>query len=122
MQTDMVDFQRVVTRMGSFRLTMKVGIAAGDLLQSVMGDPGSRLGYVLNGPALSRAAIAEQHAQSDEVVVDATLTFAMCWPSMPRTTTRIGRIELCSCVRHTQNRRYPTLSKGTSGADLSSMA
>ena len=52
---------------------MKVGLAAGPLLQTVMGDPAVRLGYVLLGPALQRAAAAEHHARSDEVVVDAGL-------------------------------------------------
>jgi class 3 adenylate cyclase/tetratricopeptide (TPR) repeat protein len=70
MQADMVRFQPVVTRVGSFRLAMKVGLAAGPLLQTVMGDPAVRLAYVLVGPALERAAVAEHHARGDEVVVD----------------------------------------------------
>ena len=66
----MVRFRLVVTRAGPFRLAMKVGLAAGPLLQTVMGDPAVRLGYVLLGPALERAAAAEHHARGDEVVVD----------------------------------------------------
>lgn len=70
MQADMVRFQPVVTQAGPFRLAMKVGLAAGPLLQTVMGDPAVRLGYVLVGPPLERAAAAEHHARGDEVVVD----------------------------------------------------
>jgi class 3 adenylate cyclase/tetratricopeptide (TPR) repeat protein len=70
MQADMVRFQPVVTRAGSFRLAMKVSLAAGPLLQTVMGDPAVRLGYVLVGPALERATAAEHHARADEVVAD----------------------------------------------------
>ena len=70
MQADMVRFRLVVTRAGPFRLAMKVGLAAGPLLQTVMGDPAVRLGYMLLGPAVERAAAAEHHARGDEVVVD----------------------------------------------------
>ncbi len=69
MQADMSRFQIVETEAGSFRLAMKVGLGAGPLLQTVMGDPAVRLGYVLAGPALDRAAAAEHHARGAEVVV-----------------------------------------------------
>ena len=52
-----------MTEAGTFRLAMKVGLAAGPLLQTVMGDPTVRLGHVLLGPALERAAAAEHHAR-----------------------------------------------------------
>jgi predicted ATPase/class 3 adenylate cyclase len=70
MQADMARFQPVVTQAGPFRLAMKVGLAAGPLLQTVMGDVAVRLGFALVGPALERAAAAEHHAHGDEVVVD----------------------------------------------------
>jgi class 3 adenylate cyclase/tetratricopeptide (TPR) repeat protein len=70
MQADMIRFQPVVTQAGSFRLAMKVGLAAGPLLQTLMGDPAVRLGHVLAGPALERAAAAERRAQADEVLLD----------------------------------------------------
>jgi class 3 adenylate cyclase/tetratricopeptide (TPR) repeat protein len=70
MQADMAQFQPVRTRTGSYRLEMKVGVAAGRLMQTVMGDPAVRLGYVLAGPALARAVTAERHARGDEVVLD----------------------------------------------------
>jgi class 3 adenylate cyclase/tetratricopeptide (TPR) repeat protein len=70
MQAAMSRFQSVSTRAGRFRVAMKVGLAAGPLLQTVMGDPAVRLGYVLVGPALERAGAAQHHARGDEVVVD----------------------------------------------------
>ena len=70
MQAEMARFQTVTTRAGTFELAMKAGVGAGPLLVTIMGDPAIRLGYVLAGPALDRAARAEQHARRGEVVVD----------------------------------------------------
>jgi predicted ATPase/class 3 adenylate cyclase len=70
MQAEMAHFQTIVTRAGNFGLAMRAGLAAGPLLFSIMGDPAVRLGYVLAGPALDRAATAEHHARRGEVVVD----------------------------------------------------
>ena len=70
MQAEMVRFQAVKTRAGTVELAMKAGLAAGPVLVTIMGDPAIRLSYVLAGPALDRAARAEQHARRGEVVVD----------------------------------------------------
>jgi class 3 adenylate cyclase/tetratricopeptide (TPR) repeat protein len=70
MQAEMARFQTINTRAGTFELAMKAGLGAGPLLVTIMGDPAIRLGYVLAGPALDRAARAEQHARRGEVVVD----------------------------------------------------
>ena len=64
----MARFQPVPTRAGPFHLTMKVGLAAGPLLQTVMGDPAVRVGPVLLGPALQRAVAAEHRARGNEVI------------------------------------------------------
>jgi predicted ATPase/class 3 adenylate cyclase len=69
MQADTARLQLPAAGTGPFRLAMKVGLAAGPLLQTVMGDPDVRLGYVLAGPALDRAQAAEHHAREAEVVV-----------------------------------------------------
>ena len=69
MQGGMARFQRIVTRAGTFGLAMRAGLAAGPLLETIMGDPAIRLGYVLSGPALDHAAGAEHHARRGEVVV-----------------------------------------------------
>ena len=68
MQAGMARFQPVPTRAGPFHLTMKVGLAAGPLLQTVMGDPAVRVGPVLLGPALQRAVVAEHRARGNEVI------------------------------------------------------
>ena len=68
MQAGMARFQPVPTRAGPFQLTMKVGLAAGPLLQTVMGDPAVRVGPVLLGPALQRAVAAEHRARGNEVI------------------------------------------------------
>jgi class 3 adenylate cyclase/tetratricopeptide (TPR) repeat protein len=68
MQGAMARFQRIATRAGTFGLAMKAGLAAGRLLETIMGDPAIRLGYVLSGPALDHAAGAEHHARRGEVV------------------------------------------------------
>jgi class 3 adenylate cyclase len=70
MQAEMVRFQTIATRAGTFELGMKAGLAAGPLLLTIMGDPAIRLGPVLAGPALDRAVRAERHARRGEVVVD----------------------------------------------------
>jgi class 3 adenylate cyclase/predicted ATPase len=69
MQAEMAGFQTIVTQAGTFRLAMKAGLAAGPLLVTIMGDPAIRLGYVLAGPALDRAAGAEHQARPGEVVL-----------------------------------------------------
>ena len=73
MQSRMDRFQPVLTQAGSFHVEMKVGLGAGPLLQTVMGDPDHRLGCVQIGPALERAAAAEHHARAGEVLVDTAL-------------------------------------------------
>jgi class 3 adenylate cyclase/tetratricopeptide (TPR) repeat protein len=66
-------FERVTTRAGTFGVAMRVGLAAGPLLMTIMGDPTIRLEPVLAGEALDRAATAEHHARSGEIVVDGAL-------------------------------------------------
>jgi class 3 adenylate cyclase/tetratricopeptide (TPR) repeat protein len=73
MQAAMSGFQGYATSAGTFGLAMKVGIAAGPLLLTIMGDPAIRLVHVLAGQALDLAAAAERHACSGETVVDGTL-------------------------------------------------
>jgi class 3 adenylate cyclase/tetratricopeptide (TPR) repeat protein len=70
MQAEMARFQTIATRAGTFELAMKAGLASGPLLVTIMGDPAIRLVYVLAGPALDRAALAERHARRGEVAMD----------------------------------------------------
>ena len=59
---------------------------------------------------------------TDRMLIFGERRSAGCLPSMPRTTTRSGRIERSSCARHTRNRPSPSLSKGAFGADRSLVA
>ncbi len=58
-------------RAGSYKLS--VGLAAGDLTSTVVGDPKERLEHVLIGRALARAAAAERRAGPGRTVEDGTL-------------------------------------------------
>jgi class 3 adenylate cyclase/tetratricopeptide (TPR) repeat protein len=73
MQEAVAMFGAVVTRAGTFGLAIKVGLGAGPVLLSIMGDPAIRLQPVLTGQALDRAAAAEHQAHSGEVIVDGGL-------------------------------------------------
>jgi class 3 adenylate cyclase len=73
MQEAVGRFRDTVTRAGTFGLGMKVGLGAGPVLLTVMGDPAIRLQPVLTGEALDRAVAAEHRAHSGEVLVDGGL-------------------------------------------------
>jgi class 3 adenylate cyclase/tetratricopeptide (TPR) repeat protein len=73
MQATTAGFKAVDTPAGIFGLAMKAGLGTGPVLQTVMGDPAIRLQYLLAGPALNRAAAAQHHARSHEVVLDSCL-------------------------------------------------
>ena len=57
-------FQASISRAGMFRLAMRVGLGAGPVLGTIVGDPAIRLTIVIAGPALDRAATAERTRQS----------------------------------------------------------
>ncbi|MFQ5434575.1 MAG: tetratricopeptide repeat protein, partial [Anaerolineae bacterium] len=77
MQAKMADYAAIETRAGTFSLAMKVGIAAGPILATVVGDREVRLEYVLAGSALDKCADAEHHAERDEIVVCADVATAV---------------------------------------------
>ncbi|WP_110513638.1 adenylate/guanylate cyclase domain-containing protein [Herpetosiphon llansteffanensis] len=54
----------------SWRLTLKIGIGAGHVLYTTVGDPSKRCVSVVGGSALLRSAEAENQARSGDVVVD----------------------------------------------------
>ncbi|MGR6964340.1 tetratricopeptide repeat protein [Geodermatophilus sp. URMC 61] len=73
MQQAVGRFRDMATRAGTFGLGMKVGLGAGPVVHTVVGDPTIRLQPVLTGEALDRAVAAEQRAHSGEVLVDGGL-------------------------------------------------
>ncbi|MCA9972438.1 MAG: tetratricopeptide repeat protein [Anaerolineales bacterium] len=77
MQARMADYAAIHTPGGTFSLTMKVGIAAGPVFYTNVGDPDIRLEYVIAGSALDRCADAEHHAASGDIVVSAAVLAAI---------------------------------------------
>ncbi len=75
LQKKMADFQDVVTKAGKFSLGMKIGIASGNVLFKVVGpDVDGGKEFLLAGIPLDRAAEAEHHGVSGQVVVSQKLT------------------------------------------------
>lgn len=68
MQLLMVPYQNIETRAGQFSLEIKIGLAFGPVLSTVVGDSEVRLQSVVAGMSLERAAQAEHLAQSGDVV------------------------------------------------------
>ncbi len=58
----------VSTRAGEFTLRMKLGLAAGEVLEAVVGDE-RRTEYIFAGTPLDDSADAEHHASPDEIVL-----------------------------------------------------
>ena len=60
------------TKAGTFRIQMKFGLAAGRMLQAVVGTE-QQAAFVFAGPPLDDAAEAEHHASPGEIVLHPTL-------------------------------------------------
>ena len=78
----------MTTRAGNFRLEIKLGLAAGPVLATIVGDPATRLLSVIAGTALTRAAVAQSYAHSGEVLLDAALAREL--PGLIRAEERHG--------------------------------
>ncbi|MCF7810269.1 tetratricopeptide repeat protein [bacterium] len=65
----MEQFHNLKTKAGNFTLGMKIGIAAGNVLFQVVGPSDSGREYLLAGFPLDRAAEAEHHGVSGEVIL-----------------------------------------------------
>jgi len=66
----MSGYRAIPTHAGFFSLSIKVGLAAGRVLSTVVGDARVRLDYVAAGRALDNAAAAEHHAAPGELWAD----------------------------------------------------
>jgi adenylate cyclase len=73
MQARMGAYAQLETSVGTFNLAMKAGLAYGTLLNLTVGDPATRLEYVIAGSVLDKCAEAEHHAANGETVVDRQL-------------------------------------------------
>lgn len=76
MQARMSEYVAIPTQIGVFSLTMKVGLAAGSVFCTNVGDQNGRLEYIIAGRVLDWCADAEHHAHSGEIVVH-----AQTWPA-----------------------------------------
>lgn len=72
-QAQMKANETITTRVGDFKLAIKIGLAMGGVLCLTVGDPASRLEYVIAGEILDRCAEAEHHAEKGDVVLDKVL-------------------------------------------------
>lgn len=68
LQSQLENFARVPTSVGSFRLTMRVGVAAGNVELRIAGDPTVGLEALLLGWPLQAASQAQQIAEPGQVV------------------------------------------------------
>ena len=68
MQANMHRYEAMPTSAGPFNLAMKAGLAMGPILCTTVGDPATRLEYIIAGLVLDLCAEAEHHATKGEVV------------------------------------------------------
>jgi len=76
MQETMRRFYRVDTSQGSFRLQMSIGVSAGELLLTNLGEKSRRFHYLIAGETVQTLAQAEASASAGQVVLsDGILKF-----------------------------------------------
>ncbi|MEO0263429.1 MAG: adenylate/guanylate cyclase domain-containing protein [candidate division WOR-3 bacterium] len=69
MQEEMRNYKKIKTPVGNFSLSMKIGLAYGDVLIGSFGDPNKRLEYIFAGEPVDRSAEAEHYAKAGEIVL-----------------------------------------------------
>lgn len=69
MQAQMPRYANMHTSAGKFSLAIKIGLAEGPIVWTIIGDPALRLEYVFMGNALARAATAQTLAGRGFIVV-----------------------------------------------------
>ncbi len=69
MQILVAPYHHVQTRAGQFSLAIKIGLALGRVLSTVVGDPDVRLQSITAGLALEQAAQAEHLAHQGDVII-----------------------------------------------------
>jgi class 3 adenylate cyclase/tetratricopeptide (TPR) repeat protein len=72
-QAHVAAYAQIVTRVGTFTLATRIGLASGPLLALVVGEPASRLELLLSGSALTQAAAAERAATPGDVTATAAI-------------------------------------------------
>lgn len=85
MQTMMQRFATLETAVGRWSLTLKIGLAAGTVLHTSVGDPATRTLSIVAGDLLLCCAAAERHAEAGQVIIHR--------PSLPTTGLVVGTEE-----------------------------
>ena len=73
MQQLMEPYSAISTSAGVFSLAIKIGLSAGPLFYTIVGDPASRLHTIIAGERVAAAAEAEHRARIGEVVIHSSL-------------------------------------------------
>jgi class 3 adenylate cyclase len=73
MQEAMKRFSRIQTSQGSFRLEMKIGVTAGEVLLVSLGEKSRRFYYLIAGDTVQTLAQTEAAASAGQVVVPAQI-------------------------------------------------
>ena len=73
LQAEVENFRNIRTPIKHFALQIKIGIAQGDVMLAVVGDPNVRCDYLLAGPAVDRSIKAERIAKPGEIKVSPRL-------------------------------------------------
>ncbi|HYF65279.1 MAG TPA: adenylate/guanylate cyclase domain-containing protein, partial [Herpetosiphonaceae bacterium] len=69
MQAIMDDFAMVRTAVGPWSLTLKIGLAAGSVLYTTVGDPAVRTVAIVGGAVLDQCSAAQSMAEAGEIIV-----------------------------------------------------
>lgn len=73
MQAEMSKYATIDTRVGTFSLSMKMGLAIGSIFCTTVGDPRLRLEHIIAGQALDLCVAAEHLAQDGEIIAHQAL-------------------------------------------------
>ncbi|MEJ5166696.1 MAG: adenylate/guanylate cyclase domain-containing protein, partial [Thermoanaerobaculia bacterium] len=69
MQEEMKNYKKIKTPVGHFSLSMKIGLAFGDVLIGSFGDIDKRLEYIFAGEPVDKSAEAEHYAKAGDIVL-----------------------------------------------------
>ncbi len=76
MMRAMHQFSAIETPFGALPLQMKIGLSTGDFVAASVGSA-ARMEYVLIGPTVTRALVAEGHASAGQIILDAATAAAL---------------------------------------------
>ena len=93
MQQQMADYAEIETAVGTFTLSMKIGMAIDQTFCTTIGQPNTRLEYIIAGPALDKCVAAEKKAKAGELVIHRELAPLLETAVIPlANTTKFHRV------------------------------